>query len=696
MKKLLLSGLAIAAFLSVNAQEVIPCHTMENMEIMMQNDPSLREQFASWQSNMKKLNEIADNNKDLQVQGGLRIIPVVFHIMHIGGNENISKAQILDQMVILNKDFRRLNADTNNTPLAFRPVAADCNIEFRLAQKDPNGNCTDGIIRKYTPLTVNAKDNIKALSYWQNTKYFNIWVVKSIDANGSPGVILGYAQFPGFGSPLTDGVVLRHDVVGSIGTAASGPFGTDDGRTLSHEAGHWLGLRHIWGDQNCGDDFVADTPEHWDANFGCPTFPHNVNSNCAPGPNGEMFTNYMDYTDGNCKNMFTLGQSANIDLILASTRLNIWSAANLIFTGTDGSPAVLCAPIADFYPGAPLMICAGDSVLFDDVSYNGQVTSRNWTFTGGSPATSTDSIKYITYSTPGVYSVTLTVSNAAGTNTSTKTNWIIVSPTTAQYNIWNYFEGFDPSLSSDWFVFNKGGDAVTWAHTTLASYWGGGSVRLPNAVTSRGQVDDLVSPSINMTAVNTPKIYFYVAFAQHGSTDADALRVFVSTTCGENWTQRFIKSGSTLKTVNPQSGNFVPTSNTQWRMETVTLTTYAASPNLRFKFEFTSDGGNYIYLDHINLTGTLSSEELEKNPFELNIFPSPTEGFSSIVFNAGDGADLRIAVKDIAGRELLELGNGNFTGDSYVTFDANQFAPGVYFITLENKGSVVTKKFIIQ
>ncbi|UPT65747.1 MAG: hypothetical protein M0D57_14645 [Sphingobacteriales bacterium JAD_PAG50586_3] len=128
----------------------------------------------------------------------VRIIPVVFHVLHDGGPENISKAQIEDQIRILNEDFRRLNADTVNTPQPFKAVAADCNIEFRLANKDPQGNCTDGIIRINTPKTNDASDDngAKGVSYWPRNQYLNVWVVKNIDDQGSGGIILGYAQLP--------------------------------------------------------------------------------------------------------------------------------------------------------------------------------------------------------------------------------------------------------------------------------------------------------------------------------------------------------------------------------------------------------------------------------------------------------------------------------------------------------------------
>ncbi len=699
MKKIYSIALCLFAFGSFSAQNTTPCGTMENLDQLMKDDPALREKYEQQGNMMKNISTLVKNNPEMQTQGGLKIIPVVFHVIHVGGTENISKAQILDQLRVLNEDFRRLNSDTVNTPVPFKPLGADVNVEFRMAQLDNNGVCTDGIVRKYSPLSVNAANNVKALSYWPSTKYFNIWVVKSIDGATPPNYILGYAQFPAMGPATTDGVVIRHDVCGTIGTAATGPFPGNNGRTLVHEAGHWLGLRHIWGDATCGNDNCADTPEHIDANSGCPSFPYNANNSCSPscGPNGEMYPNYMDYTDGQCQNLFTIGQAAIVNTVLTTIRTNIWSNANLIATGTDGTPAVVCAPKADIFPHVAKMICAGDNVTFKDASYNGQVTGRSWTFQGGNPSTSTDSTEVVTYSTPGTYSVALTVTNSAGTATATKTNWVIVSPTTADYSIWNFYEGFDGgNIPSNWRVFNLGGDPTTWAYTTAADWFGGASVRIANVASIYGQVDELISPSVNLTVINAPKIYYYVAYTQRDANDEDKLRVLVSTDCGDAWTQRTSKIGSTLATSSTQITNFIPTQPTQWRLETVSLSSYTGVTNLRVKWEFTSDGGNYIYIDNVNISGTLGEEEIVNNPFDLQLFPNPVIGYSTLIFDAGGSSALKITVKDLMGRELKVLADANFSGENQITFDSGEFSKGVYFLTLEHEGKTYVKKFVVH
>ncbi|MEP7171194.1 MAG: zinc metalloprotease, partial [Bacteroidota bacterium] len=303
---LLFAGLiAYAIPTNVTAQQTDWCLSETLFQQKAAQDPSVRlnreqldretEQYVSKHQNQNP------NQKSTSV---VKIIPVVFHIIHEGGSENISEAQIIDQLDSLNKDFRRQNADTVDTPAPFKPLAADCEIEFRLAQLDPNGNCTNGITRHFSHLTNDARDNIKSFDYWPSNKYLNIWVVKTIEnTQATSGFIIGYAQFPG-GSALTDGVVLKYDWVGSIGTAASnGGYG----RTAPHEVGHWLNLRHIWGDATCGSDLVADTPTQNVNQSNCPNFPK-IDTQCNNGPNGAMFTDYMDYTNDGCINLFTEGQ----------------------------------------------------------------------------------------------------------------------------------------------------------------------------------------------------------------------------------------------------------------------------------------------------------------------------------------------------------------------------------------------------
>ncbi|MEO6069385.1 MAG: T9SS type A sorting domain-containing protein [Chitinophagaceae bacterium] len=226
-------------------------------------------------------------------------IPVVIHIVYNTTAQNISDAQVQSQLKVLNEDFRKRNRDTINTPLRFKPFAADVNIEFVLATTDPKGRPTTGIIRKKTGVVDwGMDDKIKYNSFggddgWDSKSYLNIWV-------GNTRKILGYSSVLG-GASDKDGVVINTTAFGTINTAQ--PYHL--GRTAVHEIGHWLGLKHIWGDAPCGDDGVEDTPPQASYTTGCPT---DFRSSCTNGSLGDMYMNYMDFTNDACLNLFTEGQ----------------------------------------------------------------------------------------------------------------------------------------------------------------------------------------------------------------------------------------------------------------------------------------------------------------------------------------------------------------------------------------------------
>ncbi|MEO8860648.1 MAG: M43 family zinc metalloprotease [Ginsengibacter sp.] len=234
------------------------------------------------------------------------VVPVVIHVLFHTNVQNISDAQVLSQLAVLNNDYRRLNADTANTPAAFKNVAADARIVFCLAKVDPSGRNTSGIVRKYTSAELFLTDDQMKFSAtagddaWDSKKYLNIWVCNLF------GRTLGYGLMPG-APPDKDGVVIQYNVFGTTGVV-SAPF--NKGRTATHEVGHWLGLRHLWGDAVCGDDSIADTPPQQTNNTNCPVFPHM--SNCSINSYGDMFMNFMDFTDDGCMNMFTKGQKTEM------------------------------------------------------------------------------------------------------------------------------------------------------------------------------------------------------------------------------------------------------------------------------------------------------------------------------------------------------------------------------------------------
>jgi hypothetical protein len=288
----------------------------------------------------------------LSARTGITTIPIVVHVVHNEANpeQNISDAQIRSQIDVLNRDYRSQNPDAALTPGVFKPLIADAQIEFRLADKDPLGNPTAGITNK--PTTVEGfttDDSVKSTATggddpWPADRYLNIWVA------ALTGGLLGYAQFPG-GPGATDGVVITHTAFGTLGSARP-PFNL--GRTATHEIGHWLNLRHIWGDDGTGcngSDFVDDTPNQGGPNRGKPTFPH---LSCGNGPNGDLFCDFMDYVDDAAMVMFTAGQALRMQACLSGDRPGIgvtpieWRATDLTtLLGTSGATGAAAASIFD-------------------------------------------------------------------------------------------------------------------------------------------------------------------------------------------------------------------------------------------------------------------------------------------------------------------------------------------------------------
>jgi len=227
-------------------------------------------------------------------------IPVVVHVLYNTPQLNISDEQIKSQLNAMNRDFGRQNSDTINTPARFKPLAASVNIEFVLATADPKGRPTNGVVRKQTTTTDwNMDDKIKFTASggddaWDSRYYLNIWV-------GKMRSLLGYSSAPG-GPVEKDGLVISPTAFGTQNVFA--PY--DMGRTVVHEAGHWMGLKHIWGDTYCGDDLVGDTPKQGGFTSGCPT---TFRSSCDNNTMGDMYMNYMDFTNDACMNLFTLGQA---------------------------------------------------------------------------------------------------------------------------------------------------------------------------------------------------------------------------------------------------------------------------------------------------------------------------------------------------------------------------------------------------
>jgi len=707
MKKVKLTLLAVFAFttiMSVNAQTSRSgdwCGTDQATKNMIQNKDGSEENRKAFENYIQSY--VANNPKSKKGGGDKTspyIIPLVFHCITDNGLGYCSKASVDAQVNRLNQDFQRINLDTSSTRAIFKPYAMSMNIEFRLAHIDPAGNCTEGIVRVDSPLSTDAGNAVKSVSYWDSKKYFNIWVVNNINSSGSSGIILGYAQFPFSGINNTYGVVIDNDYVSS----------TD--RTLTHEIGHCFGLLHTF-QSGCGSscsstgDNVCDTPPSFQNTFGCDPA-QNTCSNDASGPSAyssnvvDQIENYMSYDD--CQNMFTLGQKTRMEAVLNSTstttgldQLN--TPSNHTLTGV-ANPYTnpICTPIADFIYDKEY-ICEGASVTFTDDSYNATPTSWNWTFTGGTPSTSIVSNPTIMYSAAGVFSVVHQPSTTAGSDTESKTNIITVSSLVADYS-GSIVDGFEsPSqFSTDWRIENPEGQ--TWQTTTLASSSGSSSVRIRNTVTTNDdEIDELISSSFDVSSISTAKtMTFKQAFVKKNSSNSDRLLVYTSIDCGESWQLKLPLTGSALTTGPNQSSAYVPGSS-DFVLRTVDLATLASETNVRFKFLFESGGGNDIYIDDINIGAPLGVDDFS-NIASFNIYPNPTNSSAQISFNlANDVKALSIKVRNSVGQEVTSVINKQTFSKGKYTLkidEQRKLASGIYFIEFNADDNVKVQKLIVQ
>lgn len=659
------------------------CYTTEVYNTLIKEHPEVLQARAELEQFTA---QYAVSQAQQRNTGTVYVIPVVFHIIHNYGPENISDEQVIDAIKILNTDFRKLNSDTTAIVAPFKPFAADCGIEFRLANIDPNGKCTNGIDRVVSTKTYDANDASK-LNPWPTNKYLNIWVVNSLaDAQAA-----AYAYYPGTAPLNKDGVIARYQYVGSIG---SGNITTS--RSITHEIGHYLNLSHPWGDTNapgvsCGDDGVGDTPitKGWTS---C-----NL-SGISCSNNVENVQNYMEYSY--CCNMFTSGQKTRMIAALnaninGSQRNNLWSSGNAIATGINLTTPIACAPKADFIINNSF-ICSAQNVQFTDLSWNGQPTLWKWRFPGGSPSSSNDSAPVITYNTPGTYSATLSVSNSKGTDSVTKSAMVIVGGP-ASFNA-PYSQSFESSGSFpgyDSYVINPD-NGNTWTRTTAAGSTGSSSIMIKNFGTPGGQYDEYVLPAFNLSYVTQPTLTFRLANAQRNSSSEDRLRVMISSDCGKTWFPKYTKYGASLATAGVVVFNFVPNSS-QWRTETVSLLSYAGKPNVRIKFLNISNAGNNTYIDDININGVVGIGEAEFAAANFGIYPNPSHGESTIAFELTKKCMVKVQVMDLTGRLVSVVADGFLSaGQQQFTFDGSNLTKGLYLVEVAIDGSRAVKKLIID
>ena len=692
MRSLVLSALFLGALfpLTLNAQsDVHPCGANDlakaaqlsgepeaYLQAVMEEDARLEAFTAQW---------AMDNTGAERV---VYTIPVVFHIIHNNGPENISNAQVEDAIRVLNNDFNKLNIDWPNVRSEFLPLVADVGIEFKLAQRDPQGNCTNGITRTVSTLTNDGTQTMKNLIQWPRNKYLNVWVAASADGAA------GYTYRPSSvnNQPTWDGIVVLHTYTGAIGTSSP-----SRSRTLTHEVGHWINLAHTWGNsnepelpENCnGDDSVSDTPNTvgWRV---CTL----AGTSCGSLDNVE---NYMEYSY--CSKMFTEGQKTRMIAALNSStsqRNQLWTPANLTATGANEQPTLCQAQFAV----DKKLVCAGSPISFTDLSFH-SVTSRTWSFPGGTPDTSTEENPVVTYSQPGIYSASLTVSDGASTLSTTQNALITVmaDPGTLPPVV----EGFETVAAlngPEWYTTTPAG-ANGFSIASTAAFSGSRSARVLNSTAMNGISVELLSSTYDMTAADDITISFRWAYARRTASSDDVLSLYISNDCGTNWSLRKIMRGTTTLPTGPlTTGSFVPGDASQWgytEVSNISATSHIS--NFRFKFVFESNGGNNLYLDDINISSMpVSVGENEATAVSgLRLLPNPAQSETRIVAFLSAPGKARIDLLDATGRIVMNRDLGTLpAGDVLLPIALNHLERGAYLVRFHHNASSTTARLMLE
>ncbi|HEY5692347.1 MAG TPA: M43 family zinc metalloprotease, partial [Cyclobacteriaceae bacterium] len=617
---ILLLGLSLS--FGLKAQE--RCATVEYQKMLHPDQSTEETRFENWMKQQK----VAPRLRSSSTQGtsaATYVIPVVVHVIHngepIGTGTNISDAQIISQINVLNKDYKRLNTDANQTPSAFLPVAGSLDIEFVLAKQDSEGLATDGIRRVQgtrTSWTLAQNAEFKALSYWPAEDYMNIWVINFNDN------FIGYAQFPESSLPglensssdrLTDGIVLNYRDIGSID---DGPFDLETeynkGRTATHEIGHFFGLRHLWGDgTTCGPpgDYVDDTPEQSSSTNGCPSHPQ---VSCS---NNKMFQNYLDYTNDACMNLFTQGQIARMEIVLqnsprrASLTSSLGSQEPLPASNDLGLRKIINPAITS---------CGGLVTPLIEVRNYGlnPVTSAKIEFKVNGIVTETKdavlnllaneitTVQFapINLSSPGTSMISFEILQTNGTTDGKASNNPISHTTTVPViTTLPLYEMFD-STPADWIIQNPD-QLITWQNVSVLNGEAGNRSMFLNfdVYEEKGVEDRLLTPIINLNGATTALLRFDRAYAQFSSSNFDdALKVIVVENCNADLNQGieiFNKSGSDLATAPPTSNSYFPNGPSQWIKESISLSSFIGSGNIQVAFIGTNGYGNNLFLDNV-------------------------------------------------------------------------------------------------
>ncbi len=596
-------------------------------------------------------------------------IPVVVHVFHkgepVGSGVNLSEERVLAQIDSLNADFRRQNADTINTPTEFLPVAADIEVEFVLAKQDPGGNPTNGIIRLQGSRDVYRANSHRPLlrseSFWPASNYLNIYV---LDLQA----FLGYASFPLvtlegiINDPedyIFDGVLVDYQY---FGVNPSAPSFESFGRTLTHEIGHYLGLRHIWGDGGCTiDDFVDDTPladnDNGDYSSPC-TFPNPDDSQVCQSGEPEMFQNYMDYTDDVCMNLFTEGQKTRMRTIMD----NAPNRTSLINSPGRLEPTKFSndlAAIAILNPKNSLCNSSTEPALIVSNFGNNEITTYDVQLLIDGTPTSTpvtvpvtlqpnqsDTTTFSMESISVATTISFQVSNVnSTTDGNPSNNAVSVFVSSVSSNSLPFIEDFEGTPQ----ILGGLGTNHPWEVTNAPKELSTNQALVFKAYNNTAWHDERViikTPILDLTDISAGDLLFSFAHANPPQSFYDGLMVKASVDCGETFDDVIFSSfGPDLSTAGESDNYFTPSNQLDWMDTLINITDYKDIDGVQFAFVGINGSGNNIYLDNIQI--------LEANLFENDIKPISLQ---APLLTCAESSNIKLNIRNNGSQTISSFG----------------------------------------
>lgn len=623
-------------------------------------------------------------------------IPVVFHIIHngdsIGVSENLSDEIIIAQLNALNRDFRGLNEDSTLIPNIFKPLFTDAQIEFCLAKIKPDGSFTSGIERYnfnqdgWDLDSINSY--IKPNTIWDRAEYLNIWSIK-FKGNLENSLINGFAQ-PPFAtlSNQTDGIVVRYDKLGT------------NGRVAVHEIGHWLGLFHIWGDDNglCsndlsgGTDGIDDTPDQGGPYYNCPSgSPESCGSS-------DMFMNYMDYTDDECSLLFTHEQRNAMHQVLENFRASLQSSSvcnvlldlNILKVYTPNT--TVCQQ--SFYPHILVKNEGLDTIRnfnIDFVVNDSTYESKTWDITLA-PFEEVDLFFSLHFFDSGnqyntLFDITSVNSGANEYHFNNKKSINFNSINTGVGIETPYVENFETNLLSNLNIQNFDSDK-TWTVINESDY---SAIFMENFNYDIGEIDNLLTADFSIEGENSA-LNFEYAYKALNQIVEDTFTVFASQNCGIHWIKLWQKSGLELSNQMVETNYFSPILS-DFISVNIDLSFLNNLEKVRFKFENKSGGGNNLYLNNFDI-GYLPSDTLSLyfvDNIDFNLFPNPANNNLTVSMKSRGKYHLRII--DLLGKIIFK---DTFLNNEY-NLNIHDLTKGVYYIQLKSEnGSSETKTFFVK